>query len=305
VNAYPCANRTVALAEDAWLAVRRTGIGASDAPAILGQSPWVTPLQVYLEKISTAPPAMKMTKRMKLGLAFEPVMRDLYREETGNIVIPPKGKEITHHERFPILMASLDGVVLEARPPVDTSWGVLELKTSKAHEWVDGIPRHVQIQVQHQLAVTGLPWADVCLLVGNEFTIHRVGRDDKFIAWLEDYLMSWWSSHVLARVPPPIDGSEATTEAIKAAFPSDTGEIVPLRGEAAMWVKDLHQLKLHAKLTEAEIATLENRLRMEIGSASGGEIPGLGVVKLTTVPMPAQTRKAYTYRRLTLPKLKD
>ena len=32
--------------------LRRTGIGGSDAAAILGLSPWATPLDIYNEKVS-------------------------------------------------------------------------------------------------------------------------------------------------------------------------------------------------------------------------------------------------------------
>ena len=34
----------------AWLAQRRNGIGASDIAAVLGISPWKTPLQLYMDK---------------------------------------------------------------------------------------------------------------------------------------------------------------------------------------------------------------------------------------------------------------
>ena len=45
---------------------------------------------------------------------------------------------------------------------------LLECKTAGeygAKLWKDAVPEYVQCQVQHQLAVTGLQAADVCVLI--------------------------------------------------------------------------------------------------------------------------------------------
>ena len=42
---------TAAMTREDWLQERRRGIGGSEAAAILGLSPWATPLDVYLDKI--------------------------------------------------------------------------------------------------------------------------------------------------------------------------------------------------------------------------------------------------------------
>ena len=39
------------MTREEWLSARRTGIGGSDIAAILGLSPWRTPLDVYRDKV--------------------------------------------------------------------------------------------------------------------------------------------------------------------------------------------------------------------------------------------------------------
>ena len=52
------------------LAARKRGIGGSDAPAVLGVSPWRTPLDVYLDKTDQSDP-VETTEAMEWGSRLE------------------------------------------------------------------------------------------------------------------------------------------------------------------------------------------------------------------------------------------
>ena len=59
---------------------------------------------------------------------------------------------------------------------------ILECKTAGINGvklWKDGVPEYVQLQVMHQLAVTGKQAADVAVLLGGQhLEIHRIERDE-------------------------------------------------------------------------------------------------------------------------------
>ena len=61
-----------------WLAFRKTKITATDAPVIMGVSPWKTKRQLYYEKLSDDNGSTFKSKRMQRGIDLEPLARDLF-----------------------------------------------------------------------------------------------------------------------------------------------------------------------------------------------------------------------------------
>ncbi len=68
-------------AGDDWLERRREYIGASDSAAMLGYSPWSGPLTLFMNKTEGYQQAT--TAAMRIGTALEPVILDMWAEETG------------------------------------------------------------------------------------------------------------------------------------------------------------------------------------------------------------------------------
>ena len=136
-----------------WLEFRRTKIGASDAPIILGVSPFKTSYQLYLDKVEgvkqTQNSAMKRGQEMEpeARAAFEKMYEMLYLD-TVNIA-----PLVVQSEQYDWMIASLDGIDLGKGVAVE-----IKCPGSKDHQIaVDGkIPDHYIPQLQHQLFVTGL-----------------------------------------------------------------------------------------------------------------------------------------------------
>ena len=138
---------------------------------------------------------------------------------------------------------------------------LLECKTAGiqgAWLWRDGVPEYVQLQVQHQLAVTNQQAADVAvLLCGQRLEIHRIERDEEVIARLMVLEARFWEC-VTSDTEPPADGSESAGMALRQLYPgggntldfcedrglSDTfAQLVALREELDVRVKEGEQLK--------------------------------------------------------------
>ncbi|MES2145765.1 MAG: YqaJ viral recombinase family protein, partial [Pseudomonadota bacterium] len=87
-----------------WLKWRKGGIGSSDAPIIMGASPYKTRLQLYKEKIS--PEIKEETSFIQqMGNDIEPRLRS-YMEFKHDRTYAPK---LVVMAEYPHLRASLDG----------------------------------------------------------------------------------------------------------------------------------------------------------------------------------------------------
>ncbi len=208
---------------DDWLRERLSGIGGSDAPAVLGLSKWRTPLQVYLEKRGEAPPADE-NEPMRWGTRLEPLVRQEYADRTGRAVALPDG--LLRHPRYDWMLATVDGLTDDGR--------LLEVKTARTAEgWgepgTDEVPQVYLIQVQHYLTVTALPVADVAVLIGGQdFRIYEVPADAELQELIVEQEAEFWRAVKEGTPPNPVSladmqaryGRASRSAAVKADDPT-------------------------------------------------------------------------------------
>ncbi|KVL02667.1 YqaJ viral recombinase family protein [Burkholderia ubonensis] len=218
--------KTQELSRDDWLAVRRTGIGGSDAAAAVGLNPYMSALELWLDKTGRAdglprPDPDDTTSPTYWGTLLEPIVAASYTEQTGNRV--RRVNAVLRHPTVPFMLANIDREIVGAR---DVQ--ILECKTAGefgARLWREGVPEYVQIQVQHQLAVTGKTAAHVAvLLCGQALEVHRIERDDALIGRLVELEARFWR-FVETDTPPPADGSESADRALRHLYPGNGATI--------------------------------------------------------------------------------
>jgi putative phage-type endonuclease len=203
-----------------WLDVRKGGIGSSDAAAAVGLSPYKSQLELWLEKTGRAG-AKEETTGMDdpcyWGTLLEPYVATAYQQKTGRKA--RRVNAVLQHPTFNFMLANLDREVVGS-PDVQ----ILECKTAGefgSRLWKDGVPEYVQLQVQHQLAVTGNAAADVAvLLCGQKLEIHRIERDDELIARLILLETRFWEC-VEQDNEPLADGSESSARALRQLYPGN------------------------------------------------------------------------------------
>lgn len=263
--------------ETKWMAARKGGIGASEVAILFGVAPgkWGSPLKMWLEKTGKIGRDGAIEEWQKWGHRLEPAIADGYVEETGNKLWSGGGKyQMAQHPSIPFFRCTPDRWVVEADGRATP--GLLQIKNTAsfmAHNWDLGIPDHIQIQEQAEMAVTGADWADVAVLIGgNQFKHFTVKRDPEFIAEIEEQVRHFWRL-VETDVAPPADATEATTEVLKRLHPLDDGSTVELPEEAIeLWAR-LEAFR--ADETEAKKAKAgpQNALAMMLGSATFGKLP--------------------------------
>ncbi|MEZ2309900.1 YqaJ viral recombinase family protein [Paraburkholderia sp. RCC_158] len=214
------------LSRDDWLAVRKNGIGGSDAAAAVGLSPYMSQLELFLIKTGRdaklpKPDADDTTQPVYWGHILEPIVAASYTKATGNRV--RRVNAVLQHPTIPFMLANVDREVIGSHEVQ-----LLECKTAGecgARLWRGGVPEYVQLQVQHQLAVTGKQAADVAVLIcGQKLEVHRIERDDGLIARLVELEAAFWR-YVETDTPPPVDGSESADRALRCLYPGAGGMI--------------------------------------------------------------------------------
>lgn len=258
------------LSRDDWLQVRRTGIGGSDAAAAVGLNPHKSQLELWLEKTGrdaalSRPDPHDTTQPVYWGTLLEPIVAAAYTQQTGRRV--RKVNAVLQHPTIPFMLANLDREVIGV-PTVQ----LLECKTAGefgARHWREGVPEYVQLQVQHQLAVTGKAAADVAvLLCGQQLDVHRIERDDELIARLIPLEAQFWR-YVETDTPPPADGSESADRALRCLYPGNaaTVDFTDDRRLSAAFA-DLVAVRADIGQRETQEALLKQTIQQAMGDAS-------------------------------------
>lgn len=201
-------------------------LGASQAPAALGLDRYRSPLTVWRELRGehvddTTPEHVREAARW--GQALEPIVRGQYALERGAVVwVPTRSYELGGWLRATPDGLVRDPVAVPAMDPQTIEWGgseppgalagMLQVKCRSAFlrdEWLHGVPAKEEVQVRVEMAVCGLPWADVAVLIGgNQLLVHRLERDIALEANILRDLRAFWALVESGR-EPPVDASEA------------------------------------------------------------------------------------------------
>lgn len=269
-----------------WHEARRRAAGASEVAAILGVSPYDSPLSVWARKRGLVN-SDEATERMRWGTRLERPILAGYAEDEGVDITFHDQSVLLFHPRYPEVPLGCtpdayegDDVVLDAKN-VD-AW--------VAREWQDGPPLHLVIQSQTQMAVTGRPLGKlVPLFGGNRLQPYIIERDDRFIASMEQSVADWWARYVVGGEQPPADGSEACVRTLVRLHPDDSGAEVALGREFEEVDRRLLEVKAQLAELGEEKDELENMVKAAIGSATFGLLTDGSRYSWKT-----QARKAYS-----------
>ena len=168
----------------AWLLWRSQGIGASDAPTIMGENPWKSAEQLLEEKCGNR--ETESNNAMARGSALEPLARNLFASTVGMSMEPACLQSLT----VDWMRASVDGISADATRVVEIKCGEsVYRKTSQSRH----VPIYYYGQLQHILAVTNLESIDFWCYLPNRPEVHLVvPRDEKYIVRLLEAERSFW-----------------------------------------------------------------------------------------------------------------
>ncbi len=254
-------------ARNAWLAERKNVLTATDIAAILtGKG-----LAVWLDKKDMNPP-LEENEYMKRGLQLQPVILDIYEEETGQSLTRYENV-LTVSKVVPTVGASLDAQWTGGdMRPVDAKNVDRYQRQFWGEQGTDDIPRHILIQIVVQMHVTDAECGDVAALFGgNTFGRYTVKRDHELEEIVLEQAGEWWERHIVRGEQPDLDGSEQTSKWLSKRFAQSTGLVIPPKPEHYSYAARIARIKAFEKRMAEERARCENELKNAIGAAEGLE----------------------------------
>lgn len=267
---------------DAWLRARRTGIGASEAAALVGEHAWLDLSRLVAIKrgLVDEPDAVE---RFEWGLRHEATIREAYASAryAGRETIA--GGKLLRSTEHPWALATLDGMTLHP----DHGWIPWEAKAIevyKTDEWAHGPPPTYWWQQQYQMLVTGAPCNSIAALLG----VHRlvwcdVDRDEAAIRRLTIRGAEVWALIQSGEEPqPPYD-----RETFRALWPREDGATIELDESFAVLDAEREDIAARLRTDGKRKDEIDAALRERIRGAERAVLP-CGRVSYS---LKAQTRK--------------
>lgn len=203
-----------------WLRWRKFGIGASDCPIIMGDSPYSNLLELYLDKTSDEVKE-KSNYIMELGNQLEPIARARY-ELLDDGEYPPAN---FIHALKPYYRCSLDGYNADKNKAIEIKYCGKVFK--------EEVPLKYRAQLQWQYAVTLCESLDYVQINNmNRVSVMAVEKDDEYISRLIDKV-DWFWECVLNRRLEEVEQANAF--------------LYPKRDKRTRTGSDSHSFKTHCK----------------------------------------------------------
>lgn len=186
---------------------RRSLIGASDMPIIMGDSPYKTPYQLWEEKTDKIPLIQETNFAIERGNRWEDRVRKLFSKKTA---IDFQPKNFIHPDN-PIHSASLDGYNFSHHEGLEIKVASMDvLKETRS----GNVPQKYKAQVQWQIYVADLKKNNFYVVhvkdnpeTGKEEIVDSalcvVYRDDEYIQKLINAAEAFWT-FVESNTPPPL-----------------------------------------------------------------------------------------------------
>lgn len=190
-----------------WLEARKSLVGGSDVPAILGMVPQRTATHVFLDKIGALEEQpdndrMYWGRKLEATVAYEALdrLRAENPQDTWDILYPDA---LYRHPEIEFFGSTLDYILLRNGEPHN-----LECKTTGAHNaavWEDGPADTAHVQaVAQQACCPDMKGSFVaCLILQPSFKVYPVERSEALQAEIEKRVKEFWE-YVRTKTPPPI-----------------------------------------------------------------------------------------------------
>jgi len=273
---------------EAWLTWRGEAhrIGGTDACAILRQSPWAGPWDVWARHRGEATSAGPDAAVAERGHELEPVGLARYARRTGADIALDL-ITVTHPEEpwafaSPDALIIVDGVVVgisEVKTVSRSDLGYLWVEDEPEPSWVrqlDGLvvpawhsreaerlPSSWLTQIQWYLECIGVEWCDL-VIVGphvDDVQVLRVMRDREFGAAMLRSVRAWRARHLLGVEVPPLDGSDVCSRWARGVWlETERPRRVVVDGEIAADVVTLGAAKEAARRADEVVAEVRPRL---------------------------------------------
>jgi len=247
-----------------WLELRSKVITSTEVPALFGLSPYKTAFELWHEKRGQVS-EFNSNERVKWGTRLEAsIASGIAEDMSWNI---RKKDEFIWDDELK-LGASFDF-------EIENPKAILEIKNVDSLQFsrgwiIDGdnieSPPHIELQIQTQLAVSGLDKAWIGALIGgNRVELLERNRDEKIIEAIKKKVSEFWAR----TTPPEIDWARDSNFIISLYGESDPGKVIDATGniEIENLAKAYKEYGAAAKEAEEKKAAVKAQILSKIDRA--------------------------------------
>lgn len=301
-------NRKVIIPKDEqeWLALRTKDITSTDVAALFGISPYLTEFELWHRKKSGMAGDFQVNERMTWGTRLQDAI-------AVGIAVDHKLEvdKMIDYMRIPELRMGSSFDYFEGAN------GILEVKNVDSLAYKDGwivdganveAPAHIELQVQHQMLVSGRTQAAIGALIGgNRVVIIRRKPDLAVAHAIKSKVAKFWES-IDANQPPEPNFKEDAAFISRLNGYAEPGKVVNATGDniIAGLVRDYKEWSAKSESAKNEKDAIKARLLTLIGDAE--KVTGDGwSISARTLPstwVEAYERKGYRDFRVNLKKEK-
>jgi putative phage-type endonuclease len=304
-----------------WLQLRTQDLTSTDVAALFGLSPYKTKFELWHQKRDAEVVRLADNPRMAWGRRLEMAVAHGIADDMGWCIAPFKD-----YMRLPDarLGASFDYAINRfdrPEPPIfpqsPDRLAILEIKCVDFLAFRDGwtieddfieAPAHIELQVQHQMLVSGLARAYIGVLVGgNRIEVIERTADPQVHAGILTAARQFWADLDAGRAPDPVmpDDAQAVIALNQYAAP---GKLLDARSnpEVIAAVQEYAEASRLAKDAEEEKQVRKADLLLAIGDAEKVLVDGYSVSAGLTGPaeIKAYTRAGFRNVRVSVKKAK-
>lgn len=255
-----------------WHAARKQHITATDVAAILGQSDYKTPLDVFLEKTGRVAP-FEGNVHTRRGKRYEGPILDDYAEDQAVTLEWPMPLLI--HSTMAFLAATPDARRVSDGNLVEAKFSMSAARAAElGDEGTDAVPTDWLLQTQTQMAVSGAEFVDIAVLLYGRLRVYHVERNADLIGIIEA-AAGEMHARILADDPPEPDYAHARArETINLLNGSKADGLVVLDDTLCELWAERQALKETIKRDETRVAEIDARVLHALGEAAAGAMPG-------------------------------
>jgi len=288
-----------------WLELRLRDITSTEISALFGISPYTTEFELWHTKKNAEIVEFEESERMKWGT--------LLQDTIAKGIAEQEGWSIRRMDEYIRGTDTRIGSSFDFEITDNAEYtGLLEIKNVDSfifkNNWVENeegeieAPLHIEIQVQHQLAVSGMPYVYIGVLVGGN-TLHLLPRErnENVIDSIISKVNKFWES--IENNTPPEPNFEKDSDFIAKLYGyADDEKIIDVKNDDGILSTALRYKNASEEIKKWEGVkkACKAELLINIGDAKkaiGDEFSiSAGVVKDSRIE--AYTRKGYRSLRI-------
>jgi len=234
-------------------------VGGSDAPIIMGLSPYRNVVDLWHEKTGQIEPRdISDNPYVKAGNFLEPCIRTWFEHETGLKITHEN--EFYAHPEYDFIGGHIDGWIRSEN-------AIFEAKTSTNDKiWgsngINQIPDHYLIQIAYYMAITGAHKAYIAVLIrGVDFRFYTIERNLRLEQLIIERVLAFWSCVMNGNPPTPSTASEVIS---LHGFRSNQESIVA-SSDIETCMSDLDKINLALESLNEKKQKLHDQIKVFMG----------------------------------------